>query len=60
MKKKIFVFMAIMALTVPAFAAAYAYTIECGDGSVHRGYIGGVKDKMEALSVVADIAEALC
>ncbi len=60
MRKKLFAIVAIMALAVPAFAAVYAYSIDCGDGNVYSGYIGGVQDRMEALSVAADLAEALC
>ena len=57
MKKKIFVAFAAVLLTI---AKTYIYTIDCGDGILHQGYIGGVANAEEAMSVAWDIADAIC
>ena len=61
MKKKIFVALAAVLLTVGStFAKTYIYTIDCGDGVLHQGYIGGVSNAQEAMSVAWDIADVIC
>ena len=61
MKKKIFVALAAVVLTIAtASAKTYIYTIDCGDGILHQGYIGGVANAEEAMSVAWDIADAIC
>ena len=61
MKKKIFVALAAVLLTVGStFAKTYIYTIDCGDGVLHQGYIGGVSNAEEAMSVAWDIADVIC
>ena len=61
MKKKIFVAFAAVLLTIATtYAKTYIYTIDCGDGILHQGYIGGVANAEEAMSVAWDIADAIC
>lgn len=61
MKKKVLAVLAAVLLTATTtFAAStYMYTIDCGDGVLHRGYIGA-SDIYEARAVAWDIAEAIC
>ena len=46
--------------TATTFAAStYIYSIDCGDGVIHQGYIGA-NDKAEALEVAYAIAQVIC
>lgn len=61
MKKKIFAILAaVLMTTATTFAAStYIYSIDCGDGVIHQGYIGA-NDKAEALEVAYAIAQVIC
>ncbi|MFV0472600.1 MAG: hypothetical protein ACK5L7_11325 [Paludibacteraceae bacterium] len=61
MKKKILVTLAVALLTVSSsFAKAYIFKIDCGNGQIHRGYIGGVADERAAMEAAWTIASTLC